>query len=266
MADQPLERWVDGSRYEHYMGRWSRRVATEFLAWLDVPDGRRWLDVGCGTGALSQAIVDCCKPAFLLGIDPAAGFVEHASRQLGSEHVQFRVATTATLAHDTAPFDSIVSGLALNFMPEPEVALTEMMQVAVPGGLVALYIWDYGDKMESMRYFWDAAIAASPEALSKDEGRRFPFCRQEPLRQLLLRAGLHNVEVRAIEITAHYASFDEYWFPFLDGWPFPAPAYYATRPQSERDAMRAHLLQRLPIREDGSFDLTLRAWAARGTT
>ena len=48
--------WEEGERYEHYIGRWSRQVAAPFLAWLHVGAGRRWLDVGCGTGALSAEI------------------------------------------------------------------------------------------------------------------------------------------------------------------------------------------------------------------
>lgn len=264
MTEKPLERWEDGSRYERYMGRWSRLVAARFLDWLDIPAGKRWLDVGCGTGALSEAVVNCCAPSIMLGIDPAEGFVQQANRTLGQDHVQFRVGTTASLPAEVGPFDAVVSGLALNFMPDPEVSLAEMKAATAPGGRLALYIWDYGDKMESMRYFWDAAIAAGPEALSRDEGRRFPFCQEEPLRQLFLRAGLRNVEVSAIDVTAHYAGFDEYWFPFVDGWPFPAPAYYASRPQEEQETMRAHLLDHLPIRADGSIDLTLRAWAAQG--
>ena len=56
-ASRPAAVWASGDAYEPFIGRWSRRGARELLAWLAVPAGRRWLDVGCGSGALSQTIL-----------------------------------------------------------------------------------------------------------------------------------------------------------------------------------------------------------------
>lgn len=50
------------------MGRWSHRVALLFLAWLRVPTYKRWLDVGCGTGALCTAILESYSPAAVVGV------------------------------------------------------------------------------------------------------------------------------------------------------------------------------------------------------
>ena len=62
--------WDSGDAYEPYVGRWSRLVANEFLQWLSVPAGRDWLDVGCGTGALTQTILNEADPPSLLAWTP----------------------------------------------------------------------------------------------------------------------------------------------------------------------------------------------------
>jgi ubiquinone/menaquinone biosynthesis C-methylase UbiE len=65
------EAWAVGNAYETYVGRWSRRVAEAFLRWLDVPAGRDWLDVGCGTGALTAMVLAMADPAQVVGVDSA---------------------------------------------------------------------------------------------------------------------------------------------------------------------------------------------------
>lgn len=68
----PREEWSSGDAYEAYVGRWSRLVAGEFVAWLHVAPGLLWLDVGCGTGALTSAIGVGADPAEVLGGDASA--------------------------------------------------------------------------------------------------------------------------------------------------------------------------------------------------
>ena len=74
--------WASGASYESYVGQWSRLVAGQFLSWLDVPSGAQWLDVGCGTGALSQTILDTESPHGVLGIDSSEGYIEFAREQI----------------------------------------------------------------------------------------------------------------------------------------------------------------------------------------
>jgi SAM-dependent methyltransferase len=83
--------WASGAAYEPYVGRWSRLVAKEFLAWLAVPAGRRWLDVGCGTGALSQTILEHARPGEVAGVDPSAGYVDYARQQVRDARARFDV-------------------------------------------------------------------------------------------------------------------------------------------------------------------------------
>ncbi|HEX3140641.1 MAG TPA: methyltransferase domain-containing protein, partial [Rhizobacter sp.] len=169
--------WQQGNPYERYVGRWSRRVAPEFLAWLAQPPGLRWLDVGCGTGALSAAILDTCTPASVTGVDPSEGFLRLARERLGGRATLLQ-ASAAQLPLDDASVDVGVSALVLNFVPDPLAALGEMLRVIIDRGSVAAYVWDYAQGMQLMRHFWDAAVALDPQALPLDEARRFPLCGQ----------------------------------------------------------------------------------------
>ena len=181
MADRSVsDTWERGDPYERYVGRWSRQVAPRFVAWLGVPPGRRWLDVGCGTGALSAAILDQAAPAALTAVEPSGGFLETARRHLGPRAVLHQGSATALPLPD-ASVDVVVSGLVLNFVPEPPAALAEMRRVTARGGTVAAYVWDYAEGMQLMRAFWDAAVAEDPAAAALDEGTRFPLCRPAAL-------------------------------------------------------------------------------------
>lgn len=255
--------WESGDPYEQYVGRWSRRVAPSFFSWLAIPAGRRWLDVGCGTGALSAAILDHCAPASLTAVEPSEGFLETARRRLASRAVLHRASATQ-LPLDAASVDAVVSGLVLNFVPDQPAAVAEMTRVTARGGTIAAYVWDYAGGMELMRFFWDAAVALDPAAAKMDEGPRFPLCRPDALAQLLTESGLQGVEVTAIDIATPFASFDDYWRPFLGGQG-PAPAYAMALDEAARARLRERLRQRLPAAADGSIRLSARAWAARGT-
>ena len=140
--------WADGIAYEAYIGRWSRLIARDFLAWLAVAPNSRWLDVGCGTGAVSQTILQYATPAMLLGLDRTTAYVDVARTQVHDPRVQFASADARTLPAETAAYDAVVSGLVLNFVPEPLQAVREMARAARVGGVVAAYVWDYAGKMQ----------------------------------------------------------------------------------------------------------------------
>jgi SAM-dependent methyltransferase len=264
MTGQRTDVWASGDAYEPYVGRWSRLVSRDFLAWLLVPPGRRWLDVGCGTGALSSAIVTLAAPRELVGIDPAEDFVAYARAHLPDVRVRFEIGDARELPFAAGAFDAVVSGLALNFVPQPLVAVTEMARVTQPEGVVAAYVWDYAGEMQLMRRFWDAVTALDPEAAHMDEGRRFPLCRPEPLAELFQAAGLRAVEVRAIDVPTHFRDFDDYWAPFLGGQG-PAPGYAVSLTEEHLVRLRERLRATLPTAPDGSIQLIARAWAVRGT-
>jgi SAM-dependent methyltransferase len=258
---QVSDTWEQGDPYERFVGRWSRRVAPRFLSWLSLPAGLRWLDVGCGTGALCAAILDHAAPMSVAGVEPSEGFLKTAREHLGSRVALYRGSATEIPLED-ASVDVVVSGLVLNFVPEPRAALAEMARVTNGGGTIAAYVWDYADKMELVRFFWDTAVELDPDAGQRVEGIRFPLCRPEALVDLFARAGLTGIEVTAIDIPTPFASFDDYWQPFLGGQG-PAPAYAMSLDEAARARLRDRLRERLPVEADGSISLTARAWAIR---
>jgi len=254
------EVWASGDSYEPYVGRWSRLVAAGFLGWLAVGPGRQWLDVGCGTGALAAAIMAHAQPSTVVAVDPSEGYVGWAAAHIDDPRIHFEVADATHLP--PGPFDVIVSGLVLNFVPDPEQAVA-CMRAAAPGGLVAAYAWDYAGRMELMRHFWDAAAALDPAAASLDEGVRFPLCRPDRLEALWRGAGLAEVATHAIDVDTVFADFDDYWRPFLGGQA-PAPGYAMSLDEEHRSALRERLRDTLPTKADGSIHLVARAWAVKG--
>jgi SAM-dependent methyltransferase len=254
--------WTVGDPYESYMGRWSRVVAVEFLNWLKIPAERRWLDIGCGTGALSAAILTQCEPESVLGIDPSKDFVAWTASRIDDPRARFAVGSAASLPPHNV--DVAVSGLVLNFVPDAAAAVARMREAASPG-IVAAYVWDYAGGMQMIRRFWDAAIALDPAAAEKVEAVRFDICRPQPLELLWRDTGLHDVEVRAVNIATIFRDFDDYWAPFLGGQG-PAPSYAMALDESARSALRDRLRHELPTEPDGSIHLFARAWAVRGTS
>jgi SAM-dependent methyltransferase len=258
----PRDRWARADAYERYVGRWSRPVAAGFLSWLGVPPGNRWLDVGCGTGALTRAVLERW-PARVVGVDLSRPFLAAAAEELRDPRVALAVADARALPLPTAGIDVAVSGLALNFVPDPAAGLAEAVRVVRHGGLVAAYVWDYAEGMGMLRAFWDAAAALDPAAAALDEGVRFPLCRPEPLAGLAEAAGLRDVAVTGLVVPTVFTDLDDLWAPFLGG-AGPAPSYVATLPDDAREALRSELAARVTPADDGTLCLTARAWAVRG--
>lgn len=256
------ERWIVGDAYESYIGRWSRLVAREFLAWLGAPSGARWLDVGCGTGALTATVLAGAAPSFVCGVDASASYLSFARRRHPDARVTFAAADARWLPLRPASADVVVSGLVLNFVPDPGRAVAEMARVT-RGGTVAVYVWDYAGEMQVIRRFWEVAGALDAGALALDEGRRFPLCSPPSLEGLFSAAGLHRVESRAIEVPARFQDFADYWTPFLGGQG-PAPGYVASLDEPQRARLRDRLRAELPVDADGAINLVARAWAVRG--
>jgi len=254
--------WQAGDPYEYFMGRWSRLVAGLFVEWLSLPSGLRWLDVGCGSGALSEAVIRKYNPIEVVAIDQSEGFVRTAQQRLGSR-AKCQTGDALSLPLGDASVDASVSGLVLNFLPAPEKALGEMRRVTKKGGTVAVYIWDYAGTMEFLTYFWDLAVQLNPTAASLHEGRRFPNANAEELSAAFQRAGFVDVETTSVDIMTNFSNFDDYWRPFLGGQG-PAPTYVLKLEEAERNKLRDALARRLPSKEDGSILLTARAWAVKG--
>jgi len=138
MSGPAADSWNSGHAYEQYVGRWSRKVAIEFLRWLTPSPGLAWADVGCGTGALTSTILTMWEPSSIVGVDSSEGFVAQARRAIADSRVHFEIGDATRLPLDAADRDVTVSGLVLNFVRDHEAMAREMARVTRPGGSVGL--------------------------------------------------------------------------------------------------------------------------------
>lgn len=256
--------FTTGSGYEHFMGRWSRLLAPGFIAFAGTRDGDRVLDVGCGTGALAGALAGAFPTSVVVGVDPSSPFVAHARAGSGSDRVRFEVGDVQALGFGDASFDHTMALLVLNFVPDPAGAVREMCRVTRPGGTLSACVWDYGEGMQMLRLFWDEAVALDPAAAPRDE-RRMKLARRGELGELWQATGLVEVQESSLVVETGFASFDDYWAPFLEGVG-PAGAHVASLPEHDRQALEARLRTLVPgPLGAGSFALSARAWCVRGT-
>ncbi len=260
--DSPRDLWDSAPAYERFMGRWSRELARAFVAWLGVPPGRHWLEVGCGTGALTSAILEIGRPASVVATDASEQYVKHTRTALVDRRVRFLTADADRLPTRDGGYDVVASSLVLNFIPDPTGALREMRSRTSDGGVVAACVWDYAEGMQFLRRYWDAALELDPAARQYDEGVRFPICAPSALEAACRNAGFSRVGVDALEVATRFRDFDDYWLPFVGG-PGPAPGYLASLPADQQEELADRLATTLPRNEDGSIDLTARAWAVR---
>ena len=257
------DNWKAGAAYESYMGRWSRPLARSFIRWMTPAGGAHWLDVGCGTGALTSAICDLAAPASVLACDPSEPFIDHARKAVLDGRVAFVVAGVENLPDGNGTLDYIVSGLVLNFVANPGRAIARMSRGLRRGGMIAAYVWDYADGIEFLRRFWNEAVALDSAAAEFDEGRRFPLCKPDALKALFLGASLRDVTISSLEIPTRFQHFLDFWTPFMRGTG-PAPAYVASLSQEQRDLVCNRLEKSLTAEADGGISLKARAWAVRG--
>lgn len=257
--------FADAEAYERFMGRWSRQLAPLLVEFAASGDGGRVLDVGSGTGALAFSIAKLRAQAQVVGIDPSQEYVAYArSKNPFPGRVSFEVGDAQQLRFADATFDHSLSLLVFNFIPDPKRALRETSRVTKPGGRVAAAVWDYSAGMRMLRVFWDAAVAVDPGAAKHDESD-MPLCHAGELGELWRQGGLTDVAERALEITMRFASFADYWEPFVHGQG-PAGAYLRGMAGKRREALHGELKRRLDVKsENAPFSLTARAWAARGT-
>jgi len=250
--------------YERFMGRWSRQLAPQYLAFARVKDGDRVLDVGTGTGSVASAIAETFRSSHVTGIDPSPAFIAAARKSAKSDRERFEVGDAQALALADASFDQVMSLLVMNFIPDPQKAIAEMRRVTRPGGTLSACVWDYNAGMEMLRFFWDEVVALDPAMEPKDE-RHMKLSREGQLGELWRKAGLGDVREQALTIEQRFTSFDDYWEPFLKG-AGPGGAYVVALAEEPRRKLEARMRKRLlGDRTDGAFTLKAKVWCVRGS-
>jgi len=251
--------FTDGEAYERRMGRWSRVVGDVFLDWLAVPDGLRWLDVGCGNGAFTEVLIARCAPRAVSAIDPSEGQLRYARTRPGARLAEFRIGDAQALPYPDRSFDAAAMALAISFVPDPFKAAREMARVVRPGGWVATYMWDVpggGIPVEPMH----RALKALGVAVSLPG---IEVTRRDNMRAVWEKAGLQSIDTRVIRIKVGFADVDDFW----QSYRVPeGPAGMAIRKMSAAgiEELKAALRAELPIGADGRIAYEAFANAVRG--
>lgn len=255
--------WSNSDAYEAFMGRWSRVAANAALDWLAMPQGLRWLEVGCGTGALTEAIVTSADPAEVLAIDPSPDFLAQAASRVHDERVTFATGTAEELPADTGRYDVSIAGLVLHFMTDPKQGVLEMTRCTRPGGTVTGYIWDIASDAQFLSPFWRAAESLDPGAKDWEPLYRQHVNSAERVAALFANDDLEQITSTTLDFPVVFRDFADYWEPcLLNGSP-PVQRYVQTLSGEGRNALRERLRSFLSIAADGSIPLRGRLWITR---
>ena len=255
--------WSSKLLYDNFMGKWSRLIAQKFLLWLRETNNvntKSWLDVGCGTGALTYEIANNFSPSHILGLDPSPEYLPNNTMQ---DIIEFMVGNSSQIPVNGEIYDYVVSGLALNFMDDKAASIGEMKRVLKHTGCLALYVWDYSGQMEFLRIFWDAAGEIKPEAKKLDEGVQFPVCKKPALIKLFTESQLKEIKLTELIIDTKFKDIEDYWKPFLGGQG-PAGSFLISLNESDRKLIKYKIMKHLGISKDEPINLKARAYAIQG--
>jgi ubiquinone/menaquinone biosynthesis C-methylase UbiE len=252
--------FVDGEAYERLMGRFTRAAGEVFIDWLSPAKGLDWVDVGCGTGAFTQLLLDRCAPKRLSAIDPSAEQIAYARKTPAAKHVNFQIGDAQSLPFGGDEFDAGVMALVITFVSDPNKAVAELARVTKPGGIVGTYMWD----------FYNKGFPQQPlrEALERT-GVEVPFLaghahsRMESMEGYFNSAGLKDVATRVIEVDVVYANFDQLW---SGQTALPNYVVQHIRKMSDTDVehLKSDLRQSLPKDNSGRIAYKARANAVKG--
>ena len=251
--------------YERLMGRWSRRLARPFIDFAGVADGERILDVGCGTGSLTFALIQAADLGGVTAIDHSPVFIEEARRRNTDPRITVAQGDACDLSFGEGEFDRALALLVLHFVPAADKAIAEMRRVVRAGGVVAAAVWDHLGGMPVMRMMWDTLAAQDEEARRMRSLYCFqPMMRPGEMRQAFIAQGLADVEETELLIRMEYESFADYWEPIAAG-EGPLGRYVTgldpvRRAQADA-AVRAAYEAGQP---DGPGSFVAVAWACRG--
>jgi SAM-dependent methyltransferase len=255
----------DGDGYELQMGRWSRRLAPKLIEFAGVKEADCVLDVGCGTGSLTSTLALNPNIRSLHGVDFSEAYIEHAKRVNSGSRIQFQVGDACALPFGDKEFDHSLSMLVLQFIPQPEKAVSEMRRVTRPGGTMAAATWDSRGGFVWFRMFYDTAAMLDPEAsVRRAKICARPMARPGDLERAWKAAGLTDVVQDMLTIRMDFASFEDFWAP-IEGKDGPYAEYVRTLTSEAKAVFREKMeLAYVDGEADGPRSYAATSWVVKG--
>jgi len=201
-------RYGDGAAYERMMGTWSRAAGELFLDWLAPRPDLRWIDVGCGSGAFTELIINRCAPSAVTGVDPSPAQLLFARERPARQTAKFHQGNALSLPFSEASFDAAVMALVIFFVPDPAKGVAEMARVVCPGGTVAAYVWDMTSGGHPLHPLHSEMKALG---LSTPMPPRSEVTSLAALEQLWRSRALDRIETRKITVQRTFVDFEDYW-------------------------------------------------------
>ena len=267
MVSIRMAEFSNPAAYELWMGRWSRLLAPPFVAFASITPGQRVLDVGSGTGSLSLALLELADASFVVGIEPVDAYVSYSRERHSDRRLRFEVGDALDIPFEANSFDSTLSMLILQELPDAPLALREMRRVTRPGGVVAACQWDFAKAMPMLTLFWEAAsevIGDERTRRAAEECMAVAYPDDMAMQGLWQQSGLVDVTTRNLAIQMHFRSFDDYWQPFLSNVT-PTSSFAASLDAAARGKIQERLRDKISmLAPASSFQLEARAWAVRG--
>jgi ubiquinone/menaquinone biosynthesis C-methylase UbiE len=256
----------DAGNYEKLMGRWSRRLAPLFIAHAGIAEGEKILEIGCGTGSLTFALVEAAELAGLTAIDHSEIYLAAAQAKNRDPRIQLEHGDGCALRFANGSFDRALSMLVLpSVLPQPELMVAEMRRVTRPGGVVAGAFWDSPGGSSSQRMLWDTAAALDDAAAeARDRTMSRPVYAPGALPRMWAEAGLVEIDQQSLMIRMDFKDFADYWGPFASG-EGALGAYVSTLDATRLDRLEQRLRSAyLTGRPDGERSFVAVALSCRG--
>ena len=255
---------TDAQAYEHFMARWSRRMAGPFLDFVGAKAGDRVLDVGCGTGVISAALA--ARGCAVVGLDASESYLEGARRDGSHPKIVYELGDARRMPYADASFDACVSALTIDVIPEVDQVVREMQRVTRRGGTVASGVVDFWGGFSPADLVCDTASVLDEGMRSlrdQRKARRIVWANGQT--EIWRETGLVGVVEVPIVTSFDYASFEDYWSSF-SGPPSPIGQRIAALPPQLRGEVERHVrsgyLAGLP---DGARSFATIVRAVRGT-
>jgi ubiquinone/menaquinone biosynthesis C-methylase UbiE len=250
--------------YDRFTGQWSRLYAPCLVAAAEVATGHSVLDVAAGTGEAAVALASRVGTAGqVIAVDLSLPMLRVATGKLAGLRARVAVMDGQRLACRDRSFDAVVCQLGLMFFAEPLRGLEEFWRVLRPGGSVAFQVWSRPERVP----FYGVLADALSRHLPARRGMLYlpsSLADADRLRELLTRAGFHEVSVTPERRSLTFESFEDYWEAIEAGAARLGPLYLEL-PASQRRAVRQEVQERLaPFRSGAHLILEAEALIGRG--